>query len=222
MAQGLGVHRDGSNFGLRPIEIEVRRRIWAQICVLDVRFAEKLCREPTIDMDSYDSALPLSICDTDLSELDEQYFAARRGQESNFKTHQEIEQEQERFSPFSTMTLSLVETETARLMAELHVSRYRSRDAIFHTSSSSPHLSRKATGTSASRSDKVYWVGQLENRFQSVYQLKGLKTSDAMQLLVLEMIGINIAKAKFVTRLMEWREIYGGLGDPQRDGGVTR
>ncbi|KAF2787266.1 hypothetical protein K505DRAFT_223062, partial [Melanomma pulvis-pyrius CBS 109.77] len=52
MAQGLGVHRDGSNFGLRPIEIEVRRRIWAQICVLDVRFAEKLCREPTIDMDS--------------------------------------------------------------------------------------------------------------------------------------------------------------------------
>jgi hypothetical protein len=222
MAQGLGVHRDGSNFGLRPIEIEVRRRLWAQICVLDVRFSEKLCREPTIDMDFYDTALPLSISDSDLSGLDEQYFALRRGEESDSKTHQEVEQEQERLSPFSTMTLSLIEAETARLMALLHISRYRSRDAIYHTNPSSPHLTKKATSTSASRSEKTLWVSKLENRFLSVYKLNSLNSSQAMQVLVLEMVGINIAKAKFITRLMEWREVYGGVGDPQRDGGITR
>jgi len=221
MAQGLGVHRDGSNFGLRPIEIEVRRRLWAQICVLDVRFSEKLCREPTIDMDFYDTALPLSISDSDLSGLDEQYFALRRGEESDSKTHQEVEQEQERLSPFSTMTLSLIEAETARLMALLHISRYRSRDAIYHTNPSSP-LTKKATSTSASRSEKTLWVSKLENRFLSVYKLNSLNSSQAMQVLVLEMVGINIAKAKFITRLMEWREVYGGVGDPQRDGGITR
>jgi hypothetical protein len=222
MAQGLGVHRDGTNFGLRPIEIEVRRRLWAQICVLDVRFSEKLCREPTIDMDSYDAALPLSISDVDLSELDKQYFVSRRGGDSDCKTHQEVEQEQERYSPFSAMTLSLIEAETSRLMAQLHISRYRSRDAIFHANSGSPHLARKATSTSVSRADKAHWVSKLENRFLSIYKLHSIRSPNAMQVLVLEMVGINIAKAKFITRLMEWREICGSMSDPQRDGEITR
>jgi hypothetical protein len=172
-------------------------------------------------MDFYDAALPLSISDVDLSELDEQYFASRRGGESDCRTHLEVEQEQERYSPFSAMTLSLIETETARLMAQLHISRYRSRDAIFHANSGSPHQARKAS-TSASPADKAHWVSKLENRFRSIYKLHSLRSPNAMQVLVLEMVGINIAKAKFITRLMEWREICGGMSEPQRDDEITR
>ncbi|KAF2702885.1 hypothetical protein K504DRAFT_188077 [Pleomassaria siparia CBS 279.74] len=222
MARGLGVHRDGSNFGLRPIEIEVRRRLWAQLCILDVRFAEKLCREPTIDMNFYDTALPLSICDAELSELDEQHLSSKRGQTSTFKTHLHVEQEQERFSPFSVMTLTLVEAETARLMAQLHNTRYRARDSIFNNSSSSPNLARQSTSSAASRFEKVRWVNRLETRFQSVYKLNTLDSSNPKQLLVLETVEINIAKAKFVTRLLEWREVNGGMGDPHRDGEIAK
>jgi len=223
MARGLGVHRDGSHFGLRPIEIEVRRRLWAQLCILDVRFAEKLCREPAIDINSYDAALPLSISDEKLNEAEEKYLASRRGQESNCKTHQEIEQEQERVSPFSSVSFMLVEAETARLMAQLHAPRYRPRDSIFHSGSGSPQLTRRSTGFSASRLDKIQWVGRLESRFQTTYRLNNLEAApNSLQVLTAEMIGINIAKAKFITRLVEWREVYGAGGDLQRDGEIAR
>lgn len=37
IAQNLGIHRDGSHFNVSPFEIEMRRRLWWQICLLDAR-----------------------------------------------------------------------------------------------------------------------------------------------------------------------------------------
>ncbi|KAI1454145.1 hypothetical protein F4805DRAFT_334346 [Annulohypoxylon moriforme] len=37
IAQSMGLHRDGQNFGLTPFQVEMRRRVWWQICVLDIR-----------------------------------------------------------------------------------------------------------------------------------------------------------------------------------------
>lgn len=48
IAQTLGVHRDGLHFGLAPFEIEMRRRLWWQICILDVRSSEDHGSDPTI------------------------------------------------------------------------------------------------------------------------------------------------------------------------------
>lgn len=215
MAHSLGVHRDGTNFGLGPVEIEVRRRLWAQLCVLDAQYAENLGREPTITLDGYDTALPLSIEDRDLTAVDEQPAASRQTNQSVFKTHTEMELEQERQSPFSRMTFSLVQAEIARLMSELMASRYRPRDAIFYTGSESPHAVKSARSDASLRSDlsKQQWVDRLEHRFRAVYALNGFAASDLMQSLVKELASISIMKAHFMNQIMTWKQGRSGITD---------
>ncbi|KAI9839762.1 MAG: hypothetical protein M1838_004264 [Thelocarpon superellum] len=66
MAQSLGLHRDGTAFDLTPFEIEMRRRLWWHICVLDVRASEDHGSDPTITEHLYDTQLPLNINDDDM------------------------------------------------------------------------------------------------------------------------------------------------------------
>jgi hypothetical protein len=67
LAQALGVHRDGTNFGLSPFETEMRRRLWWHICILDSRAAEDQGADPTFTEAFYDARLPLNINDDDIS-----------------------------------------------------------------------------------------------------------------------------------------------------------
>lgn len=67
LAQALGVHRDGQNFGLSPFETEMRRRLWWQICTLDVRASEDQGTDPSIIEQSFDTKFPLNINDVDLT-----------------------------------------------------------------------------------------------------------------------------------------------------------
>ncbi|PLB54789.1 hypothetical protein P170DRAFT_374167 [Aspergillus steynii IBT 23096] len=66
MAQGLGLHRDGTHFGLTPFEIEMRRRLWWAIYLLDTRSAEFRGIDVLITERDYDTKLPLNINDSDL------------------------------------------------------------------------------------------------------------------------------------------------------------
>ncbi len=66
IAQSLGLHRDGSAFGLSPYETEMRRRIWWSICILDVRVSEEHGSDPTIMEQSFDTKLPLNVNDDQL------------------------------------------------------------------------------------------------------------------------------------------------------------
>lgn len=66
IAQTLGIHRDGSNFGLSPFESEMRRRLWWQVCVLDIRTSEDHGCDPIIVEQSFDTRMPLNVFDTDL------------------------------------------------------------------------------------------------------------------------------------------------------------
>jgi hypothetical protein len=67
MGQALGLHRDGAKIGnLTPYEVEVRRRVWWALCVLDVRASEDLGTELTIAEGTFDTELPLNINDTDI------------------------------------------------------------------------------------------------------------------------------------------------------------
>lgn len=68
IAQSLGLHRDGSLFGMNAFETEMRRRIWYEICFLDVRTSEDHGCDPSIPTVSYDTHMPLNINDEDLSE----------------------------------------------------------------------------------------------------------------------------------------------------------
>ena len=67
LAQGLGLHRDGSNFGLKPFENEMRRRLWWHICLLDIRASEDHGTDSQINDRMYDTRLPLNINDEEIT-----------------------------------------------------------------------------------------------------------------------------------------------------------
>ncbi|KAI1323390.1 fungal-specific transcription factor domain-containing protein [Xylariaceae sp. FL0255] len=67
IGQSLGLHRDGTHFpGLTPFEIEMRRRIWWGIAVLDLRSAEDQGSELTVAEQMYDTQFPLNVNDDDI------------------------------------------------------------------------------------------------------------------------------------------------------------
>ncbi|OBZ70156.1 putative transcriptional regulatory protein C1F7.11c [Grifola frondosa] len=65
-AQALGLHRDGSDMGMDPVQVEKRRRIWSNLYHADRSIALVLGR-PIAIQDSYTSTLPLQTVKTDLS-----------------------------------------------------------------------------------------------------------------------------------------------------------
>ncbi|KAJ5195941.1 hypothetical protein N7449_006420 [Penicillium cf. viridicatum] len=67
IAQAMGLHRDGAAFGLRPLEIELRRRLWWHICLLDIRSSEYHGCEPIVHESMFDTRLPLNVNDSDLT-----------------------------------------------------------------------------------------------------------------------------------------------------------
>ncbi|CAK7223067.1 hypothetical protein SEUCBS140593_005112 [Sporothrix eucalyptigena] len=70
MAKGLGLHRDGSNFGssLTAYEVEIRRRVWWTVCAIDVRSAEDQGTDLTILPSDFDTRFPLNINDHDINQ----------------------------------------------------------------------------------------------------------------------------------------------------------
>ena len=80
MAQYLGLQRDGTHFKqMTPFEIEVRRRVWWTLCMLDLRSSEDQGTELTITNGSFDTKLPLNINDVDINPESEQMPAERDG-----------------------------------------------------------------------------------------------------------------------------------------------
>lgn len=79
IAQALGIHRDGSFFSLSPFETEMRRRLWWQICLLDMQVSEVHGSPPTISPNSFDTKFPLNVNDSDISEEDTEVQSPRTG-----------------------------------------------------------------------------------------------------------------------------------------------
>ncbi|KAJ9248806.1 fungal-specific transcription factor domain-containing protein [Paecilomyces variotii] len=67
IATSLGLHQESVNFGLSPFEIEMRRRLWWQLHLLDMRASED-CSYGGVTSIFYESntRLPLNINDSDL------------------------------------------------------------------------------------------------------------------------------------------------------------
>lgn len=68
LAQAIGLHRDGDGAGFSPFEAELRRRLWAQIVVLDVRAAQDRGTEPMIRDDDSNTIPPTNISDDDFNQ----------------------------------------------------------------------------------------------------------------------------------------------------------
>ncbi|KAL1901036.1 hypothetical protein Sste5346_002102 [Sporothrix stenoceras] len=68
ICHSIGLHRDGTNFSnLSPFEIEMRRRLFWALCILDMRCAEDQGTDLTILEQGVDTLPPLNINDTDIS-----------------------------------------------------------------------------------------------------------------------------------------------------------
>ncbi|KAF5612846.1 C6 transcription factor [Fusarium subglutinans] len=71
MALSQGLHREPSLFtstGMGVVQVEIRRRLWHQICHLDYRSAESRGQEPTISDEDFTTLLPRNISDDNLVE----------------------------------------------------------------------------------------------------------------------------------------------------------
>ncbi|KAK5445354.1 hypothetical protein LTS15_010135 [Exophiala xenobiotica] len=66
LATKLGLHRDPVALGLNPFQSEIRRRLWWQILILDVRTAEDNDLDPIICEHSFDTKFPANVNDVDL------------------------------------------------------------------------------------------------------------------------------------------------------------
>ena len=66
LAECMGLHRDGTYYNMTPIEVQVRRMIWHQLCFLDMRTCEATGPRPQIRKDDYDTKYPLNVNDSDL------------------------------------------------------------------------------------------------------------------------------------------------------------
>ena len=69
LANRIGLHRDPNPTRTDPFTAEMRRRLWWQILILDVRVAEKNDLEPSIYEHQFDTALPANVNDSDLDPL---------------------------------------------------------------------------------------------------------------------------------------------------------
>ncbi|KAL1641233.1 hypothetical protein SLS58_006135 [Diplodia intermedia] len=67
IGQDLNLHRDGSVTGFSPFETEMRRRLWWQIAVLDIRACEDRGSFPLIDHGLCSTKMPLNINDNDIT-----------------------------------------------------------------------------------------------------------------------------------------------------------
>jgi hypothetical protein len=66
LAMRIGLYRDPASLSVPPFLAEIRRRLWWQICILDVRTAEDNDIDPLICEHHFDTQFPANINDTDL------------------------------------------------------------------------------------------------------------------------------------------------------------
>ncbi|KAJ5510321.1 hypothetical protein N7453_002424 [Penicillium expansum] len=66
IALKIGLHRDASASGLPPFQVEMRRRLWWQIYILDINIAEDYGTNPRILESWFDTRLPSNVNDASL------------------------------------------------------------------------------------------------------------------------------------------------------------
>ena len=70
LARGMGLNRDGANYGYDAVVTQVHRMIWHQLCFLDIRVCETQCPRPRIRKDEFDTQFPLNVDDSELEKSD--------------------------------------------------------------------------------------------------------------------------------------------------------
>ncbi|KAH6880675.1 hypothetical protein B0T10DRAFT_142317 [Thelonectria olida] len=66
VAQTMGLRSDGVHWGLSPFDIEMRRRLWWELCTLEAQISEEHGCAPAVAEAQFDTRMPLNIDDVDL------------------------------------------------------------------------------------------------------------------------------------------------------------
>lgn len=74
----MGLHRDGTEYGLGAIDTHVRRMLWYQLCLLDIRTCEAQGPRPVIRAEDFDTQFPSNIDDADLEQSQSSPESAQR------------------------------------------------------------------------------------------------------------------------------------------------
>ena len=151
--------------------------------------------------DSYDAALPLSIDDASLAEIDA----------SEIPSKAILLEEREEQSPFSTVTFSIIGAENARLVAQILTVRYGARNMGLGEDRDQPR------GDFPAPQEKLPWIRKVEHRMKNLYGLHGVDSMTPLEAFVTEYAAMSIAKAEFVVQLMDGREKYGVISMDQKD-----
>jgi hypothetical protein len=79
LAHMLNLHRDGQGLQYTPFEAEIRRRLWWQIVLLDMRVSEDWGSDFIISEGSYSTCAPTNINDSDMEENATSTYLDRKG-----------------------------------------------------------------------------------------------------------------------------------------------
>ena len=64
----MGLHRDGEEYSFGAVDTHVRRLLWYQLCMLDIRTCEAQGPRPVIRAEDFDTQFPTNIDDADLEQ----------------------------------------------------------------------------------------------------------------------------------------------------------
>ena len=79
LAHMLNLHRDGQGLQYTPFEAEIRRRLWWQIVLLDMRVSEDRGSDFMIPEGSYNTCVPTNINDSDMERNATSTYLDRKG-----------------------------------------------------------------------------------------------------------------------------------------------
>ena len=79
IAQGLGLHRDGDVQAFGIFEAEMRRRLWWQLLVLDIRASEDRGSEPVISEGTFNTRMPHNLNDEDFGKNTQHELSDKTG-----------------------------------------------------------------------------------------------------------------------------------------------
>lgn len=79
IAHGLGLHRDGAGLAHDTFEAQMRRRLWWELIVLDMKASEDRGSEPMITEHSFNTRMPCNLNDDDLGYGSQHPLPERKG-----------------------------------------------------------------------------------------------------------------------------------------------
>ncbi|KAM5342164.1 hypothetical protein ACJ41O_015195 [Fusarium nematophilum] len=101
IAQRMGIQTESTNARHSVLEAEMRRRLWWSLVLFDARISALSDHKPTMLAPTWDCAVPLNVCDSDLREemrelpvasgkVSEAVFAVLGGELGDFIRHQDF------------------------------------------------------------------------------------------------------------------------------------